>query len=265
MSPSRHSSVPSRTRRRGRDAFSTSTVGTAIRLDGSECVLEGGPERDEVRVDRAVLVPERGLESLILSRNYSIGSGRFAANCCRSTGRNGGLTMSCGAHSCYIVPWLDGSLLIGATAEDVGFRRDSHAGWNCRSDGRGGRLLPGIGSRGSSRPGRSPAGHCRPPADHRPVAAGPAGHLCHRPLPERRPACAAYRTTREGTARGRRVRSDARADVCGQVTKTGPDPNSCASRTNWGQVPIRPHPSRTGSGTRYRPMSWAVSNAITAS
>ncbi len=28
---------------------------SAIRLDGSECVLEGGPERDEVRVDRVVL------------------------------------------------------------------------------------------------------------------------------------------------------------------------------------------------------------------
>ena len=48
--------------------------------------------------------------------------------------------------SCYIVPWLDGSVLIGATTEDVGFDETATLDGIADLTGAARRLLPGIES-----------------------------------------------------------------------------------------------------------------------
>ena len=65
-----------------------------------------------------------------------------AASCCSSTGAASRSRRSSGDPSCYVVPRLDGSLLVGATVEDAGFdERTTAAGMRDLLDAVG-ELLP---------------------------------------------------------------------------------------------------------------------------
>ena len=101
--------------------------------------------------------------------------------------------------SCYIVPWQDGTLLVGATAEDVGF--DERATVRGLSDAAGGRRRPASGSRQSDVPGgsRRPApGEFLWIAVDWPVDRGLPSRLRDRPFSER---CAARPTNRKACRR----------------------------------------------------------------
>jgi len=119
---------------------------SAIRLDGRKCVLTCGPERDEVAVDRVVLStgtwagqldPLNDLQHLVRPIRGQLLHVRWPDH---------RIDHVLWSESCYIVPWLDGSVLIGATAEDVGFDETATLGGIAGLMGAAGRLLPGIES-----------------------------------------------------------------------------------------------------------------------
>ena len=95
---------------------------------------------------------------------------------------------------CYLVPWRDGSVLVGATSEDVGFDETATAeGVRYLLEASGGLLpvLHGRGIRGRARrPAADDPGRV---AGHRPFVHNAQRVLRHRPLSQWRPARAADR------------------------------------------------------------------------
>jgi glycine oxidase ThiO len=101
--------------------FRENTAVFAVRLAGGKCVLEVGGERKSVTVDRVVL--SAGCWAGALDPLEEL---RDRVRPIRGQLLHVGWPSSRVEHvlwgaSCYIVPWTDGTLLIGATAEDVGF------------------------------------------------------------------------------------------------------------------------------------------------
>jgi glycine oxidase len=101
--------------------FHENTFVTAIRLGGSKCVLEFGDGTKQVTVDRVVLSagcwagaldPLEELWDHVRPIRGQLLHVRWPASRVEH--------VLWGA-ACYIVPWTDGTLLIGATSEDVGF------------------------------------------------------------------------------------------------------------------------------------------------
>jgi glycine/D-amino acid oxidase-like deaminating enzyme len=89
----------------------------------------------------------------------------------------------------YLVPWPDGSVLVGATVEDVGFDEGLDAGGAPRADGDGlGTGARPQGNRPRRCAGGTAAARARRSAAPGPIDRGARPHLRHRPLPQR---CAA--------------------------------------------------------------------------
>ena len=160
---------------------------------------------------------------------------------------------------CYIVPWLNGRVLVGATVEDAGFdERATAAGVRSSS-------MPVAPLRAAAEasfvhrsPRRLAARHTRRAADRRPVEGAARRDLRHRPLSQRRAARAADRGARQGSrservdeplaAWRRRVsgRSDERGDACyGQATRTQ------RHRRSRGSTETRKHRTRHTIATIY--------------
>ena len=100
----------------------------------------------------------------------------------------------------YLVPKRDGSLVVGATVERVGFDARTTAGGVASLLAAARALLPETRGRALPRRlGRAPPRHARSPAARRPVARRAGPRPRHRALPQRRAARAAHRP-----ARGRR-------------------------------------------------------------
>ena len=95
---------------------------------------------------------------------------------------------------CYLVPWDDGTVLVGATVEEVGFdERATVAGVRDLLDAACDRGPARVGRGLSRRARRSAAGHDRRSADHRRVASGAESDVRDGPLSQRRAAGAADR------------------------------------------------------------------------
>ena len=173
----RTDSTPARTR-------STSTAD-----DGTTWTARHGGHRRGKLVGSDSSAPTRGARRC----------GRFAVSCCGWRGRATRSSHVIWGKDCYVVPWQDGTVLVGATVEDVGFdERTTAAGVRDLLDAVC-ELLPGSVGRDVPRSARGPAsGDARRPADHRAVAQHRRLGLRHRPLPQRRAARAA-----DGGDRGR--------------------------------------------------------------
>ena len=118
---------------------------TAIRLDGRNCVLEVGPERTQVKADRVVISTgtwARELDPLDELRDR-VRPIRGQLLQVRWEGAQIGRILW--GPSCYIVPWLDGTLLIGATSEDVGFAETATVEGVAGLMGAASALLPRLG------------------------------------------------------------------------------------------------------------------------
>ena len=97
----------------------------------------------------------------------------------------------------YLVPWPDGTVLVGATVEDVGFDESVHAGRPARADGHGGGAGAGAEGSGDCRHARRPpAARSRRPAAHRSLEGSAGADLRHRSLSQRRAADPAHRADR---------------------------------------------------------------------
>ncbi|MEO5894376.1 MAG: glycine oxidase ThiO [Vicinamibacterales bacterium] len=117
---------------------------SAVRLEGSKCVLEVGAESNSVNVDRVVLSVgswARALDPLgELCERVRPVRGQLLHVHSRSARAEHVLW----GPSCYIVPWTDRTLLLGATSEDVGFdERSTLAGVSSLIAAATG-LLPGL-------------------------------------------------------------------------------------------------------------------------
>jgi glycine oxidase len=94
---------------------------------------------------------------------------------------------------CYLVPWQDGTLLVGATVEEAGFdERTTVAGVLELLDAVCA-ILPRASTAGLSAARRSAPRDHRRAADHRSVECDAEPDVCHRALPQRRAARAADR------------------------------------------------------------------------
>ena len=99
------------------------------------------------------------------------------------------LTRVVWARRCYLVPWTDGSVLVGATMEDVGFDEAGdgkrHPGVAPDDPGDRADVRSGVVQRGAGRTASSDAGR---PTGHRPVGKGARVDLCHGSFPQRHSA-----------------------------------------------------------------------------
>ena len=102
------------------------------------------------------------------------------------------LTRVVWARRCYLVPWVDGSVLAGATMEDVGFdERATVRGIQELLDLTR-EIVPTSGAawfKGGA--GRTTSWDTRRPAGHRSIGEGARVDLCHGSFPKRRFACTA--------------------------------------------------------------------------
>lgn len=125
--------------------FHENTAVSAVSLDSSNCGLEVGVERKSVTVDRVVLSggswagaldPLDELRDRVRPIRGQLLHVRWPASRVEH--------ILWGA-SCYIVPWSDGTLLIGATSEDVGFDERSTLAGISSLLAAASAVLPGIG------------------------------------------------------------------------------------------------------------------------
>ena len=117
----------------------------AIRLDGRMCVLEFGPDRDEVTVDRVVLSTGTWARELDPLNELQERVRPIRGQLLQVRWPEQHIEHVLWGASCYIVPWLDGSILIGATSEDVGFDETATLGGIADLMTAASTLLPGIG------------------------------------------------------------------------------------------------------------------------
>ena len=122
------------------------------------------------------------------------GAARCAGSCCSFSWHGAPIARGAVERACYIVPWVDGTLLVGATVEDVGFDERATVAGVRGCSRRPAALLPQaadatfVEARAGLRPS-TPDGVPiigRAPFD-------PVGRLRHRPLSQRHPARAADR------------------------------------------------------------------------
>ncbi|CAN5887755.1 glycine oxidase ThiO [soil metagenome] len=124
--------------------FHENTPVAAIWLEGSKCVLEVGAESKSVNVDRVVLSAGSWARSLDPLGELCERVRPIRGQLLHVHSRSARVDHVLWGPSCYLVPWTDGTLLIGATSEDVGFdERATLAGVSSLIAAATG-LLPGL-------------------------------------------------------------------------------------------------------------------------
>ena len=125
--------------------FHEDTRISAIQLEGSKCVLEVGDERTSVNVDRVVLCAGSWARALDPLGELRERVRPIRGQLLHVHSRLARVEHVLWGTSCYIVPWTDGTLLIGATSEDVGFDQRSTLAGVSSLIAAALDLLPGLG------------------------------------------------------------------------------------------------------------------------